>query len=71
LFFAISGIMRLFHYLHYGLAIVLSFVGIKMLLSGIYKIPIFVSLGIIVATVALSIMASILWPAREKPPIQC
>jgi tellurite resistance protein TerC len=69
LFFAISGIMRLFHYLHYGLAIVLSFVGIKMLLSNIYKIPIGVSLGIIAATVALSIIASILWPKKEQPPI--
>lgn len=69
LFFAISGIMRLFHYLHYGLAIVLSFVGIKMLLSNIYKIPIIVSLGIIAATVALSIVASMLWPKKEQPPI--
>jgi tellurite resistance protein TerC len=69
LFFAISGIMRLFHYLHYGLAIVLSFVGIKMLLSNIYKIPIVVSLGIIAATVALSIVASMLWPKKEQPPI--
>ncbi len=69
LFFAISGIMRLFHYLHYGLAIVLSFVGIKMLLSNICKIPIGVSLGIIAATVALSIVASMLWPKKEQPPI--
>jgi tellurite resistance protein TerC len=69
LFFAISGIMRLFHYLHYGLAVVLSFVGIKMLLSNIYKIPIGVSLGIIATTVALSIVASMLWPIKEQPPI--
>jgi tellurite resistance protein TerC len=69
LFFAISGIMRLFHYLHYGLAVVLSFVGVKMLLSNIYKIPIGVSLGIIATTVAISIIASMLWPKKEQPPI--
>ena len=67
LFFAISGIMRLFHYLNYGLAIVLSFVGIKMLLTDIYKIPILISLGTIATVLLLSIIASILWPAREQP----
>jgi hypothetical protein len=40
-----------------------------MLLSNIYKIPIVVSLGIIAATVALSIVASMLWPKKEQPPI--
>ncbi len=67
LFFAISGIMRLFHYLHYGLSIVLSFVGLKMLLTDIYKIPIVISLGTIATVLLLSILASILWPAREQP----
>ncbi len=65
LFFAISGIMRLFHYLNYGLSIVLSFVGLKMLLTDIYKIPIVISLGTIATVLLLSILASILWPAQE------
>lgn len=71
LFFAISGIMRLFHYLNYGLSIVLSFVGLKMLLTDIYKIPIVISLGTIAMVLLLSILASILWPAREQPSTLC
>ncbi len=39
LYFALSGIMRLFHYLHYGLSAILIFVGIKMLISEFYHIP--------------------------------
>jgi tellurite resistance protein TerC len=62
LFFALSGLMRIFHYLHYGLVVILSFVGIKMLLSNLLKIPVFVSLGVIVGVLALSILASVLWP---------
>jgi tellurite resistance protein TerC len=62
LFFAISGIMRIFHYLHYGLVAVLSFVGVKMLISDFYKIPISISLGVIASVLALSIIASLVWP---------
>ena len=45
LYFALAGLMQLFHRLHYGLAAILVFVGIKMLLADIYKIPIGVALG--------------------------
>ncbi len=45
LYFALAGIMQLFHYLHYGLAFILTFVGVKMLLTDIYKIPILASLA--------------------------
>jgi len=62
LFFALSGLMRIFHYLHWGLVVILSFVGIKMLLSNLVKISVFVSLGVIVGVLALSILASVLWP---------
>ncbi len=66
LYFALAGIMRLFHHLHYGLAAILGFVGIKMILSDIYKIPIMVSLSFILSALALSIIASLLWPERTK-----
>src|SRR3989338_8410255 len=66
LYFALAGIMRLFHHLHYGLAAILGFVGIKMILSDIYKIPIMVSLGFILSALALSIIASLLWPERTN-----
>ncbi len=65
LFFALSGLMRMFHYLHYGLAAVLVFVGAKMLLSDVIHIPIGLSLGVVAGLLSSSIFASILSPARE------
>jgi len=65
LFFALAGIMGMFHYLHYGLAAILGFVGLKMVFSDIYKIPIGVSLGVIVGALALSVIASLLWPKKD------
>ena len=62
LYFALAGIMDLFHYLKYALAFILSFVGVKMLLEHWYKIPVPVSLGVIVCALLLSILASLLWP---------
>ncbi|MBS1706955.1 MAG: TerC family protein [Armatimonadetes bacterium] len=65
LFFALSGLMGLFHYLSYGLATILVFVGGKMTLSyWEIKIPIVISLLVIVGILALSILASKLWPPR-------
>ena len=65
MFFALEGVMKRFHYLHYGLAAVLVFVGAKMLAAGFYKPPISVSLLIIVSLVAVSIVASLLRTGRE------
>lgn len=67
LYFAVSGIMRLFHYLHYGLSLILVFVGIKMLLSEFYHIPTPFALGFIAVTLLVSILASIYNPKEEKP----
>ena len=69
LFFAISGLMKLFHYLQYGLAAILSFVGIKMLITDFYKIHVSVSLVIIAIILALSIIASLLWPDKQEQTI--
>lgn len=67
LYFAVSGVMRLFHYLHYGLSLILVFVGIKMLLSELYHIPTPYALGFIAITLAISIIASIIYPQKEEP----
>jgi tellurite resistance protein TerC len=67
LFFALAGMMRLFHYLHYGLVVVLAFVGIKMLISNFLHIPITVSLGVIAGVLAMSVGASMLWPQEDDP----
>lgn len=64
LFFTLSGMMVKFHLLNYGLAAILAFVGIKMLLTDIYKLPISVALGTIAALLTLSILASMIWPKR-------
>jgi tellurite resistance protein TerC len=66
LYFALAGVMQMFHFIHYGLSAILVFVGTKMLLSDVYKIPIVVSLGLIAAIIAVSIIASILWPQRSE-----
>jgi tellurite resistance protein TerC len=58
--------MRIFHYLQYGLIAILSFVGVKMLISDFYKIPINISLLIIASFLALAIIASILWPKPQE-----
>ena len=65
LYFALAGLMNLFHYLKLGLAVVLTFVGIKMLLAHIYPIPIVVALAVIGLVLIASIAASLIWPKKQ------
>ncbi len=67
LFFLLAGIMGLFRYLKVGLCFVLAFVGVKMLISDFYKIPITVSLGVVAAILASSILASRIFPPAGDP----
>lgn len=60
LFFALEGIMHMFRFLKSGVALILLFVGVKMLISGWIQIPILYSLGFIIATLGGSIVASVL-----------
>lgn len=62
LYFVLAGVIGLFHYLRHGLALVLVFIGIKMLLTGVYKVPVTVSLGVVAALLAGSIILSLLRP---------
>lgn len=66
LYFALAGTIHLFHYLHYGLAAILIFVGAKMLMADIYKIPIVVSLAVILVVLLWSVAASLIWPEKKK-----
>ena len=59
LYFLLAGVINVFVYLRYGLGVVLGFVGIKMLLVDIYKIPIGTSLAVVAGILALSIVASL------------
>lgn len=60
LYFLLAGVITKFVYLKLGLSLVLIFVGAKMLLMGVYKLPIVVSLGVIVAILGVSIVASLI-----------
>jgi len=67
LYFALSGVMQLFRYLKLGLAVILGFIGVRMLLATWLDISTTVSLGVIGGVLTLSILASVLRP--EKPKI--
>jgi tellurite resistance protein TerC len=62
LYFLLAGVVHRFVYLKYGLAVVLLFVGTKMLLVDIYKVPVALSLGVISVVLAASVVASLLRP---------
>lgn len=66
LYFALAGIMPLFHYLHYGLSAILIFVGAKMLITDIYKVPIGIALGVVAGILLLSILVSVLFSKKEE-----
>src|SRR5690349_21268781 len=66
LYFALAGMMDAFHYLHYGLSIILMFIGVKMLVSSHLKIPTFIALGVVAGVLALSIILSLLIPSKKK-----
>lgn len=66
LYFALAGLMQKFHYLHYGLSSILVFVGIKMLFSDIYKIPVGISLVIVASFLLISVIASIIRPPEAE-----
>ena len=66
IFFALAGAMTFFHHLSYGLSAILAFVGIKMILSGFYKIPVGIALGVVACILLLSVAASLAWPPEKK-----
>ncbi len=65
LYFLLAGMLGAFRFLKVGLGLVLAFVGAKMLLSEVYKIPIVVSLLVIAALLGGSVLASVLFPDRS------
>jgi tellurite resistance protein TerC len=64
LYFAISGIMKYFRFLKVGIAFILSFVGIKMCISGYFEIPVIISLLVILSVLIVSVLASVLIKKR-------
>ena len=67
LFFLLATVVTKFHLLKYGLAVILTFVGTKMLAEYWIHIPILLSLGIVIGVLAASIVASLVWPPVTPP----
>jgi tellurite resistance protein TerC len=66
MYFVLSGAMEVFHYLHYGLAVVLIFIGAKMLSSDYYRMPTGVALGVVAGILLVSVLASLLDPRSQE-----
>jgi len=66
LYFAVSGLMKVFRFLHYGLALVLILVGAKMLAADYYRVPIAATLGVVAGVLLISIAASVALPAKSR-----
>ncbi len=64
LYFAVQDFMKLFHFLHYGFALIVMILGFKMLVSDFFKLPITVSLVLIVFILMVCVIASILRPRK-------
>jgi tellurite resistance protein TerC len=68
LYFLLRGMMDRFHYLNYGLAVILAFVGAKMLVSDVWHMPTWLSLAAIVGCLAAAVGASLVRPAQRAEP---
>jgi len=64
MYFAVSGMMEWFEYLHYGLSVVLILIGAKMLVSHYVEVPTVVALGTVAGVIAVSVVASLVWPRK-------
>ncbi len=81
LFFVLSQMMTKFYLLKFGIALILSFIGVKMLIADLYllrftewigvtqplNIPIGVALGVVAALLGLSVIGSVLFPPKQEP----
>jgi len=66
LYFALSGIEKYFHYLKFGLSAILVFVGVKMCIVDFFKIPVEISLIVIIFILAISMLSSVLFPKKKE-----
>jgi tellurite resistance protein TerC len=66
MYFLLAAVASKFHLLSYGLALILAFIGTKMLLIDLYKIPVLVSLGVVVGILAVTMVLSV----RTAPKIE-
>ena len=69
LYFALCGVLQKLRYLHYGLAAILVFLGVKMLIGEFVEIPILLSLCIIAVILVVAVTASLEWSRRNPQPV--
>ena len=67
MFFAVSGLLKIFRYLHYGLGAILALVGLKMLIADYYPVPIPITLLVVAGVLLVAIGASMLLPEKVIP----
>jgi tellurite resistance protein TerC len=67
LFFALSGMLDRFHLLHYGLSVILIFIGLKMLASDYVDVPTWMALACVAAVLAISVVLSLMFPKKAVP----
>jgi len=62
LYFALAGMIEMFHFLHYGLSVILIFIGLKMLASNYVETSIGIALGMVAGVLVVSVVLSVLFP---------
>jgi TerC family integral membrane protein len=67
MFFLLAAVVERFYLLKYGLAIILTFIGVKMLGESFFHVPIWVSLTVVIGVLILSIAGSMIWPRPPGP----
>ena len=68
MYFLLAAMASKFHLLSYGLAVILAFIGTKMLIVEWFKIPVLVSLSVVATILACSVFASLWYTARKAKP---
>jgi tellurite resistance protein TerC len=66
MYFAVSGLIKIFRFLHYGLALVLVLVGLKMLTAEYHPVSTRLTLGVVAAVLLVSVIASVLSPQKDN-----
>ena len=65
LYFLLANFIHMFSRLHYGLAIILTFIGLKMLVNPFFHIPSPISLAIVAGVLIISVVSSLIWPIKD------
>jgi len=68
LYFALAGVLERLRFLHYGLSLILCLIGLRLLGEDLFHVEITVVLALVLGVLAVTTVASLLWPERVEPP---